>query len=524
MKKLTSSVYSFEKLIDNDFLYVDKTEYIWKLVDSAPASYFMARPRRFGKSLTVSTLKAVFQGEKKLFKGLFIYDQSYHWKKYPVLHLDLANCDAKTPATLRKYLASMLAGAAAEHHVEVEIQEDGLAASFEALLKAIGNRMPLVILLDEYDKPILNTILAPEAQECLDILKGFYSSIKKCESIEHFVFVTGVSKFSHVSIFSDLNNLNDISMNEEYATMFGYTQQEFEKYFPDHIENVAEKMGISKEELLPKIIAWYDGYRFHENTVSVYNPVSLALFFVNGGEFNNYWFDTGTPSFLMELIKKYHFDFENVLTRPVSKMAFKAFEITKIDPLSLLLQTGYLTIKAMETKFNMPWYWLDFPNQEVSMSFNTYLIKAYAGTSDDEVTNFCGQLAEALTGGDLESLRKVLEVFFAGFPYDLHKKSENNFQNIFYSLFRLLGYYVEAESRTSNGRIDAVVKTDQWIYLFEFKIDKNADEALSQIKNKDYVRKYMLSGKKVILIGANFNTGNGQLSGWQTEVATPEFF
>ncbi len=522
MKKLTSSVYSFEKLIDNDFLYVDKTEYIWKLVDSAPASYFMARPRRFGKSLTVSTLKAVFQGEKKLFKGLFIYDQSYHWNKYPVLHLDLANCDAKTPATLRKYLASILAGAAAEHHVEVEIQEDGLAASFEALLKAIGNRIPLVILLDEYDKPILNTILAPEAQECLNILKGFYSSIKKCESIEHFVFVTGVSKFSHVSIFSELNNLTDITMDYDYATMFGYTQQELESCFNDRIDDAARMHKVVRDELLSQLKLWYDGYRFEENSNTVYNPVSIANFFTKRYKFNNYWFDTGTPSFLMELIKKHHFDFENVLTRPVSKMAFKAFEITKIDPLSLLLQTGYLTIKAMETKFNMPWYWLDFPNQEVSMSFNTYLIKAYAGTSDDEVTNFCGQLAEALISGDVESLRKVLEVFFAGFPYDLHQKSENNFQNIFYSLFRLLGYYVEAESRTSNGRIDAVVKTDQWIYLFEFKIDKNADEALSQIKNKDYVRKYMLSGKKVILIGTNFNTGNGQLSDWQTEVAKPD--
>ncbi|NMA19284.1 MAG: ATP-binding protein [Lentisphaerae bacterium] len=517
MKKLTSSVYSLEKLIENDFLYVDKTEYIWKLVDSAPASYFMARPRRFGKSLTVSTLKAVFQGRKELFKGLAIHDKEYDWKEYPVIHLDLANCDAKTPASLRKYLACILAWAAAEHDVEVEIQEDGLASSFEALIKGIGNRMPVVILLDEYDKPILNTILTPEARECLTILKGFYSTIKKCESLEHFVFVTGVTKFSHVSIFSDLNNLTDITMHADYATMFGYTQEEFEKYFSNHIENVARKMGISREELLPEIITWYDGYRFHENADSVYNPVSLALFFVNGGEFNNYWFDTGTPSFLIELIKKNNFSFENILAHPVSKMAFKAFEVTQIDPLSLLLQTGYLTIKSMERRFNMPWYWLDFPNQEVGMSFNTYLLKAYAGTSDAEVTNFCGRIAEALVSGDVESLRKVLEVFFAGFPYDLHQKNENNFQNIFYSLFRLLGYYIEAESRTNNGRIDAVVKTDQWIYLFEFKIDKNADGALSQIKNKDYVRKYMLSGKKVMLIGASFDTSNGKLSDWQTE-------
>ena len=522
MKKLTSSVYSFEKLIDNDFLYVDKTEYIWKLVESAPASYFMARPRRFGKSLAISTLKAVFQGEKRLFKGLFIDKQAYLWKKYPVLHLDLANCDAKTPAALRKYLARTLEGAAAEHNVEVEIEEDGLAASFEALLKAMGNQTAVVILLDEYDKPILNTMLLPEAQECLDILRGFYSSIKKCESIEHFVFVTGVSKFSHVSIFSDLNNLTDITMDYDYASMFGYTQQELESSFKARIDDAAEMHQVGRDELLSQLKLWYDGYRFEENSSTVYNPVSVANFFSKRYKFNNYWFDTGTPSFLMELIKRENFTFENILSRPVSKMAFKAFEISNIDPLSLLLQTGYLTIKSMERKFNLPWYWLDFPNQEVSMSFNTYLLKEYAGTSDNEVTDFCGQLAEALIGGDIESLRKILEVFFAGFPYDLHKKSESNFQNIFYSLFRLLGYYVEAESRTNNGRIDAVVKTDQWIYLFEFKIDKNADEALSQIKNKDYVRKYMLSGKKVMLIGTSFDTDKGQLSDWQTEMVKPD--
>jgi hypothetical protein len=518
MKKLTSSVYSFEKLIDNDFLYVDKTEYIWKLVDSAPASYFMARPRRFGKSLTVSTLKAVFQGRKELFKGLAIHDKEYDWKEYPVIHLDLGNCNAKNAAELEDFLFDTLSVLA--DHFGTEICAQSNATRFEFLIRDVVSAAgaPAVILLDEYDKPILNTLTTPEATACRDVLKGFYSTIKKCESLEHFVFVTGVTKFSHVSIFSDLNNLTDITMHADYATMFGYTQEEFEKYFSNHIENVARKMGISREELLPEIITWYDGYRFHENADSAYNPVSLALFFVNGGEFNNYWFDTGTPSFLIELIKRNNFSFENILARPVSKMAFKAFEVTQIDPLSLLLQTGYLTIKSMERRFNMPWYWLDFPNQEVGMSFNTYLLKAYAGTSDAEVTNFCGRIAEALVSGDVESLRKVLEVFFTGFPYDLHQKNENNFQNIFYSLFRLLGYYIEAESRTNNGRIDAVVKTDQWIYLFEFKIDKNADEALSQIKNKDYVRKYMLSGKKVILIGASFDTSNGQLSDWQTEL------
>ena len=511
MKNITSSVYTFEDIVRDDFLYVDKTEFIWNLIRQGKAMYFLSRPRRFGKSLTVSTLKAVFQGKKELFKGLAIYDKPYDWKPYPVIHLDMNGLDFSSVEELESSLCDLITETAASH--ELRLESANAASMFRALINQLAEQEQVVILVDEYDKPILNNLGKPHAQKILDKLKVFYSVIKAFESKERFVFVTGVSKFCHVSLFSDLNNLTDITMNRDYATMFGYTQEEFETNFADRIDSACKQLNMPREELLPEIKAWYDGYRFHAKAESVYNPVSLAQFFTNDAEFNNYWFSTGTPSFLMELIKKTRFNFEDVLSRPVSAVAFEAFEVDKIDPLSLLLQTGYLTIRSLEKKFNMP---CDFPNQEVSVSFNTYLLNAYVEKSRSDVTNFCELLADSMVNGNIEQLRKALEVFFAGISYDVHHKDESNFQNIFFAIFRLLGYYIKAESRTSDGRIDAICETDQWIYLFEFKLNHD-ESALEQIKKKEYFKPYLFSDKRIMLIGVNFDTDTGKLSDWKNE-------
>ena len=517
MKDLTSYVFSFEDLIQGKFLYVDKTEYIWNLIRPSREGYFLSRPRRFGKSLTISTLKAVFEGKKELFKGLAIYDKPYDWKPYPVIHLSFGDYNVVSDAEreLPQYLMEKLRQLAREH--SVTLPESTPGTCFGALIDKLAERGgQVVILVDEYDKPILDNITNPRIQEIQRCLKGFYSVLKDRNSQERFLFVTGVSKFCHVSLFSDLNNLTDITMNAKYATMLGYTQSEFEFYFADRIEQTAKLLNMPKEQLLPEIKAWYDGYRFEETAESVYNPVSLASFFGNGGKFNNYWFSTGTPSFLLELVKKTRFDFDNALTKPVSAMAFNAFEIDKIDPLTLLLQTGYLTIKSMVKKYNMPWYWLDFPNREVSFSFNTSLVNAYTRKSDNSVVNFCEQLADAMDSGDVKQLRKTMEVFFAGIPYDVHHKNESNFQNIFFALFRLLGYYIKAESQTNDGRIDAVAETEKFVFIFEFKLDKD-DTALCQIREKKYFRQYELSQKKIFLNGVAFDTETGQIADWQTE-------
>ena len=516
MKDLTSYVFNFEELIRGNFLYVDKTEYIWQMIRPSSAGYFLSRPRRFGKSLTLSTLKAVFEGKKELFKGLALYDKPYDWKPYPIIHLSFGDYNTVSNAKdeLPNYLMTKVRKIAQEY--SIPLPDDTPANCFSSLIDKIYENSQVVILVDEYDKPILDNITSPDVKELLKILKGFYSVLKDRNDKERLLFVTGVSKFCHESLFSDLNNLTDITMDAKYATMLGYTQEEFETYFADRIELASKQLNMPKEELLPEIKAWYDGYCFHPGSATVYNPVSLAKFFESGAEFNNYWFATGTPSFLIELVKKTRFDFDHILSRPVSSMAFNAFEIDKLDPLTLLLQTGYLTIKSMVRKFNMPWFWLDFPNREVSFSFNTALLNAYSRKSDNYVVDFCEQLADAMDNGNVKQLRKVMETFFAGISYEVHHKDESNFQNILFAMFRLLGYYISAESHTNDGRIDAVAETEKFVFIFEFKLDEDKT-ALSQIRDKEYYRKYELSKKKIFLIGINFSSEKGQITDWQTE-------
>jgi len=516
MKDLTSYVYSFEELIQGNFLYVDKTEYIWNLIRPSSAGYFLSRPRRFGKSLTLSTLKAVFEGKKELFKGLAIYDKPYDWKPYPIIHLDMANCDVHSEEDLRDYLVRMMNRLAKQHNVSVDIQRTQLSSSFSDLIEETAKTAPVVILLDEYDKPILENITSPDIAVIRDTLADFYSSIKKEMDYERFVFITGVTKFCHVSLFSKLNNLTDITMDARYATMFGYTQEEFEANFKEQIETVEKKQDLNHADFLAEIKNWYDGFRFHADSESVYNPVSLAKFFESGGEFNNYWFETGTPKFLIDLTKSQDFDFESALNEPVPGIAFSAFEIDNIDPLTLLLQTGYVTIKSAEKKFGETWYNLDFPNREVVGAFNTYLLNRYSGKTQTGVVKFTAELTAAMNDGDIKRLRKAMEVFFAGISYEVHHKNESNFQNIFFALFRLLGIRIKAEEHTNDGRIDAVAETDKYVFLFEFKLD-NDETALSQIKEKEYYKKYELSGKNIFLNGVTFSTENGQIIDWQTE-------
>ena len=514
MKDLTSSVCSFEDLIQGNFLYVDKTEYIWQLIRPAKGMYFLSRPRRFGKSLTLSTLKAIFEGKKELFKNLAIHDKQYDWKKYPVIHLDMGNCDIQTPEELSGYLNDLLTNIASSFNLK--LHGELLTTRFENLIIDIAKLGSLVILVDEYDKPILNNITNPKVKEILQVLKGFYSNIKKAGNDLRFAFITGVSKFCHVSLFSDLNNLTDITMDARYATMLGYTQAEFEANFREQIDVVEKTQQLDHKDFLVEVKNWYDGYCFEESAESVYNPVSLARFFEQGGKFKNYWFETGTPEFLMKLAKSRNFDFGSTLNEPVPGIAFSAFEIDNIDPLTLLLQTGYVTIKGTVQKLGETWYKLDFPNKEVSSAFNAYLLNSYSGKTQSEGVKFTAELAAALKNGDVKQLRKAMEVFFADISYEVHHKNESNFQNIFFDLFRLLGYYIKAESHTNDGRIDAVAETDKYVFIFEFKLDKD-DSALSQIKDKKYYKKYELSQKKILLNGVAFDTATGQIVDWQTE-------
>ena len=514
MKNITSSVYSFEKLRQEGYLYVDKTEYIWNLINPAGGSYFLSRPRRFGKSLTVSTLKAIFEGKKELFQGLAVYDKQYDWKKYPVIHLDMNGRDFSTLEKMEERFQQMLLEQASTNNVELQVTSSD--TMFHTLIKKLHDRDgDVVILLDEYDKPILNNITQEERSRFLEALRTFYSVIKEKNGMLRFVFITGVSKFCHVSLFSDLNNLTDITMDARFAAMFGYTQEELEANFGDRIAALAGDTDITAYK--GKIKEWYNGYRFHKNAQTVYNPVSLAYFFGNNGEFNNYWFSTGTPSFLLELIKKQQFDLEKVLENPVSGFAFSAYEIDKLNPLTLLLQTGYLTIDKAVERYGDTTYMLRFPNLEVKGSFEAYLTGDCSGLHVDQVKDSVYRLADKVSVGDVDGFLETMKVFFAKVSYDVHMKNESNFQLLFYSIFMLLGISIVAESRTNNGRIDAVATNEDFVFIFEFKLNKSDEIALQQIKERSYYRRYMNSGKKIFLIGVNFDQQAGQIDSWSYE-------
>ena len=516
MKKLTSSVYTFADLIADDFLYVDKTEFIWKLVSRGKGLYFLSRPRRFGKSLTLSTLKAVFEGRRELFEGLAIAEKGYGWKPYPVIHLDLNGLDFSTPEELETSLQALIREQADSHGVP--LAPSSAILMLRDLIGALAAQEQVVVLVDEYDKPILSNLDPDDpdrAQAILERLKPFYSVLKACEPLERFVLVTGVSKFSHVSMFSELNNLTDLSMHPDFATMLGYTQEELEAAFDEHIAD-ATRRGVERDQLLADLRAWYDGYRFHHAAAPVYNPVSVARFFDGGAEFDNYWFDTGTPTFLLNLMENRDYRLEDALGRPVPRSAFRAFDIRRIDPLVLLYQTGYLTIRDAKTDGFETLYRLDFPNREVGMSFSASLLESCSGRDDIDTTSFISSLAAAMRDGDMPLLRATLDAFFCGIPYDLHRKSENNFQNILFAVFRLLGYRIRAEERSSRGRADAVCKTSDWIYIFEFKLDGDTS-ALAQIHDRRYYAPYLADSRRIMLVGVAFDTAKGTIADWQHE-------
>ena len=514
MKDLTSSIYIFEKLIKGNYLYVDKTEYIWQLVNHTGESYFLSRPRRFGKSLTISTLRALFEGKKDLFKGLAIYDKPYKWEPCPVIQLDMNGRDFRTLEAMEDSFRHILLEQADFNGVL--LKETSSSTMFHDLIKALHDtKGEVVILLDEYDKPILSNISKENCRAFLDALKVFYSVIKEKNGMIRMAFITGVSKFCHVSLFSELNNLTDITMDARFATMLGYTQEELEENFSDRLALLSD--GSDPDEFMQEIKRWYNGYRFHSNAATVYNPVSLTKFFQSGGEFNNYWFSTGTPTFLLDLIKKHRFNFEDVLNSPVSNFAFDAYEIDRLNPLTLLLQTGYLTIDSAVKRFGDTAYKLRFPNLEVKGSFETYLAGYCSGLYADQVKDSVYRLADAVTVGDVDGFMETMKVFFAKVPYDVHLKDENNFHLLFFSIFMLLGISITAESKTNQGRIDAVATNEDFVFVFEFKLDKSKETALEQIKNRDYYRRYMNSGKKIFLVGVNFDMELGQIQDWTSQ-------
>ena len=510
MKRLPVGIQTFRDIVQNDYLYVDKTEKIFDLVSNPKGVYFLSRPRRFGKSLLISTLNEIFEGEKELFKGLWVDKADYAWKKHPVVRMDFSKSKARNDNELINYIVYQLDKIALFYGIKLEQTQYDI--KFDELLTKLSEINKVVVLIDEYDKPIIDNIENKKlAVELREILKGFYTIIKACDEHIRFVLLTGVSKFSKAGVFSGLNNLKDISMDTKYSSLLGITRQEMEICFKNYIDRYAKSEGVNKSELIKKITYWYDGFCFSGSCEKVFNPFSMLLLFDNA-RFSNYWFESATPSFLIKFIKKKGFDLNKLDRVKVSESAFSSYEIENLKVVPILFQTGYLTITGYN-KERME-YTLAYPNFEVKNSMTECLAEVYSFVERELVHGYAWKLIDALREHDFDAFFDTLRVFFADIPYDLHIDREKYYQTIFYLVFSLVGLKVEAEVKTNKGRIDAVI-IDSDVHIFEFKLDGNKDKALGQIRDKGYFEKYQDAGKNIYLFGVEFTDRN--VGAWMVE-------
>ena len=535
LRDLPIGVQSFEKLRQQDLLYVDKTQYI-ELLLRGGGVYFLSRPRRFGKSLFLSTLQAYFDGRKDLFEGLALEraevelaarEKREAWVKYPVLYLDLNASSYTTILDLEDLLESHLE--AWEERYGKERSTKTYSVRFEGVIKRAYEKtgQQVVFLVDEYDKPLLESILDPELYEAYRaMLYGFYSNIKNCDRYLRFVLLTGVSRFGKLSVFSGLNNLNDISMDRAYAGICGITEQELAAYFAPETETLAHTLNITHEEALAALKRRYDGYLFTEDGEHVYNPFSL-LNVLQKKKLSDYWYATGTPTFLVRYLQRLNYflpDLENDVTMGASGLQISPIEAT--SPIPILFQAGYLTIREYIPEEGV--YRLGFPNEEVRYGFLKNLLQHYAPYIADASTETATFLREIRTG-QVDAFMKRLEGIIAGIPYgniasEKVKYRERDAQVSVYLVFSLMGQFIASEVHNAIGRADAVVHTQDVIYVFEFKLEGNAtpEEALEQIETKGYATPYQHSGKKVIGIGVSFNPDKRNIDSWVTKTLVEE--
>ena len=512
--KYPIGIQDFESLRTNDYTYVDKTSLIYKLANEGKY-YFLSRPRRFGKSLLVSTLSAYFSGKRELFKGLEIEQLEEDWKKYPVMHLDLNTDKYDSKEVLEQRLNLFLSDW--EEDYGRNINEVTLSQRFEGIIKriAIKEGMPVVILVDEYDKPMLQAISNKELQTAYrNTLKAFYGALKSQDKYIRFAFLTGVTKFGKVSVFSDLNNLTDISMDARYQTICGITEKEMHEYFEEGIKFVAENNELTIEETCEKLSKRYDGYHFHQKSEGIYNPFSLLNTFAKG-EFGSYWFETGTPTFLVQLLQRDKFYLPDLTEQQVTADFLNSIDSIDESPIPIIYQSGYLTIKDYDKEFQI--YTLGFPNEEVEEGFTNFLMPYYMNTGSEGGPMFIRNFVMALRQGKPEAFMKRMQVLFADSDYKIVGDAELYFQNAFYVVTKLLGFYVDVERTISDGRIDMVAKTKDYIYIFEFKYDKDAHTALQQIEDKGYAKPFAADKRKLIKVGVNFSRQHRCIDDWKVE-------
>ena len=506
--KLPIGIQDFEKIRTGGYLYIDKTEHVYRLV-SEGAYYFLSRPRRFGKSLLISTLKALFQGKRELFKGLAIDKKDdWDWAEHPIMHLDLNTEKYDSKEKLENKIDLFLSQQ--EELYGANEKERSFGTRFEGVIKRAyektGRRV--VILVDEYDKPMLQAIGNETLQsEFRGTLKGFYGALKSMDACIKFAMLTGVTKFGKVSVFSDLNNLMDISMYPKYHDICGITEQELLSVFDKQIDELAENNGLTREECIAKMKKMYDGYHFNEfSKGGIYNPFSVLNTFSNY-IFRSYWFETGTPTYLVTLLRRHHYSLEQMSKAEVTADVLNSIDAESSDPIPVIYQSGYLTIKGYKERFKK--YILGFPNEEVEEGFVKYLAPFYLDnykTEEKKRSVFDVELfADDVESGNPEQFCQRLKSLLASAPYDTELDREGNYQNVIWVVFKMLSFYTQSEYKTSDGRIDLLIETPQYRYVMEFKLDGTAEEALQQIKDRQYLLPYTLDEKTTYMVGINFS-------------------
>ena len=506
-------IQNFEKIRKDGYFYIDKTALIYQLVKTG-SYYFLSRPRRFGKSLLISTLEAYFQGKKELFAGLAMEKLEKDWIKYPVLHLDLNIEKYDQPGSLDKILNDNLAYW--ESLYGTRPTETSFSLRFAGIIRRAceqtGQRV--AILIDEYDKPLLQAIGDEDLQkEFRNTLKPFYGVLKSLDGCIKFALLTGVTKFGKVSVFSDLNNLNDLSMWNRYIDICGITDKELHDNLETEMHEFAEAQGLTYEQFRDELREFYDGYHFTHNSIGIYNPFSLLNAFGRYA-FGSYWFETGTPTYLVELLKRNHYDLERMANTETDADVLNSIYGDE-DPIPVIFQSGYLTIKGYDKEFGL--YRLGFPNKEVEEGFMKFLVPFYTRFNKVEAPFEIQKFVKELRAGDIDSFFSRLRSFCADTPYELVSDLELHYQNVLFILYKLLGFYVKAEHHTSDGRIDLVLQTDKFIYVMEFKLDGTAEEALQQINEKRYALPFEMDSRRIFKIGVNFSNKTRTIEKWLVE-------
>ena len=506
LRKLPIGIQSFEFLRSEGYLYVDKTELVYRLVTKGKP-YFLSRPRRFGKSLLLSTLEAYFKGKKELFEGLAIEKLEQNWFEYPVLHLSLNAEKYDSKERLERMLELQLESW--EEMYGVDKGTMTYSGRFITIIRRAyeqtGRRV--VVLVDEYDKPMLQTFDKPDLQEDFrKTLTAFYTVLKDADPYLQFVFITGVTKFAQMGIFSTLNQLNDISFDLEYNTLCGMTRAEIETVFVPELQELALQTETNYGRQ-------YDGYRFtpEKGFTPMFNPFSV-LNALAKSRFGDYWFASGTPTFLVEILKKTNFDLRELDGIEVSSASLSDDRANISNPVPMIYQSGYLTIKSFDQRFRT--YTLGFPNEEVKYGFLNFVAPFYTPVASTDTTFYIGKFVHELETGETEAFLTRLSCFFADFPYELNEKTERHYQVVFYLVFKLMGQFTQAEVRTAIGRADAVVKTADYIYVFEFKLTGTAEEALKQIDEKGYLLPYTVDGRRLVKVGVSFDAAKRNLGEW----------